>query len=64
MQTAYNQRCAAHIVHTQWSREEPGVAGKRGQLPRPNGQFQCLANFLLKHEKQNQSPQLKRAHQK
>ena len=29
-----------------------------------NGQFQCLANFLLKHEKQNQSPQLKRAYQK
>ena len=29
-----------------------------------NGQFQCLANFLLKHEKQNPSPQLKRAYQK
>ena len=29
-----------------------------------NGPFQCLAKFLLKHEKQNQSPQLKRAYQK
>ena len=29
-----------------------------------NGQFQCLAKFLLKHEKQNQSPQLKRAYEK
>ena len=29
-----------------------------------NGQFQCLAKFLLKHEKQNPSPQLKRAYQK
>ena len=26
--------------------------------------FQCLAKFLLKHEKQNPSPQLKRAYQK
>ena len=29
-----------------------------------NGQFQCLANFLLKHEKQRPSLQLKRACQK
>ena len=29
-----------------------------------NGQFQCLAKFLLKHEKQNPSPQLKRSYQK
>ena len=29
-----------------------------------NGQFQCLAGFLLKHEKQNSSPQLKRSYQK
>ena len=29
-----------------------------------NGQFQCLAKFLLRHEKQNLSPQLKRAYQK
>ena len=29
-----------------------------------NGQFQCLATFLLKHEKQNPSPQLKRSYQK
>ena len=29
-----------------------------------NGQFQCLAKFLLKHENQNLSPQLKRACQK
>ena len=29
-----------------------------------NGQFQCLDKFLLKHEKQNLSPQLKRAYQK
>ena len=29
-----------------------------------NGQFQCLAKFLLKHEKQNPSLQLKRSYQK
>ena len=29
-----------------------------------NGQFQCSAKFLLKHEKRNPSPQLKRAYQK
>ena len=29
-----------------------------------NGPFQCLAKFLLKHEKQNPSPQLKRSYQK
>ena len=29
-----------------------------------NGQFQCLAKFLSKHEKQNPSLQLKRAYQK
>ena len=32
--------------------------------PWPNGQFQSLAKFLLKHEKQNLSPQLKRSYQK
>ena len=29
-----------------------------------NGQFQCLAKFLLKHEKQNPSLWLKRSYQK
>ena len=29
-----------------------------------NGQFQCLAKFLLKNEKQNPSLQLKRAYEK
>ena len=29
-----------------------------------NGQFQCLAKFLLKHGKQNPSLQLKRSYQK
>ena len=29
-----------------------------------SGQFQCLAKFLLKHEKQNPSLQLKRSYQK
>ena len=36
----------------------------RGVATECNGQFQCLAKFLLKHEKQNPSPQLKRTYQK
>ena len=60
-----NHPPSINCVGTCHGRDEyPVLPGIQQVLWRSNGQFQCLAKFLLKHEKQIPSLELNRSYQK